>query len=329
MTNYDQYTIGWICAIEEELVAASELLDEEIFEAVLTPREDNNTYTLGKIGNHYVVIAALPKGQYGIVNAASVGRDMARTFPNVRLGFMVGIGGGVPTIHDIRLGDIVVGVPLKRSGGLVQYDHGKAIQDQGIGIMGALNQPPMSILTAITKLSAWHVRKGCRLRQTVDHILEGNNNLMEAGYGRPHKDTDRLYESGFVHPLDSTSCLTSCPQSNLVQRQPRKEDQDSPKIHYGLIASGSQLMEDAIARDRLAVNEGVLCFEMEAAGLANHFPCLAIRGICDYSDSHRGDEWQGYAALVAAAYAKELLLLIPPEKVEAEEKIKDILFECQ
>ncbi|KAG4279834.1 hypothetical protein FPRO06_11168 [Fusarium proliferatum] len=306
MTNYDQYTIGWICAIEEELVAASELLDEEIFEAVLTPREDNNTYTLGKIGNHYVVIAALPKGQYGIVNAASVGRDMARTFPNVRLGFMVGIGGGVPTIHDIRLGDIVVGVPLKRSGGLVQYDHGKAIQGKGIGIMGALNQPPMSILTAITKLSAWHVRKGCRLRQTVDHILEGNNNLMEAGYGRPHKDTDRLYESGFVHPLDSTSCLTSCPQSNLVQRQPRKEDQDSPKIHYGLIASGSQLMEDAIARDRLAVNEGVLCFEMEAAG---------------------GDEWQGYAALVAAAYAKELLLLIPPEKVEAEEKIKDILFE--
>ncbi|SCV44938.1 related to ankyrin [Fusarium fujikuroi] len=327
MTNYDQYTIGWICAIEEELVAASELLDEEIFEAVLTPREDNNTYTLGKIGNHYVVIAALPKGQYGIVNAASVGRDMARTFPNVRLGFMVGIGGGVPTINDIRLGDIVVGVPLKRSGGLVQYDHGKAIQDKGIGIMGALNQPPMSILTAITKLSAWHVRKGCRLRQTVDSILEGNNNLMEAGYGRPHKDTDRLYESGFVHPLDSTSCLTACPQSNLVQRQPRKEDQDSPKIHYGLIASGSQLMEDAIARDRLAVNEGVLCFEMEAAGLANHFPCLAIRGICDYSDSHRGDEWQGYAALVAAAYAKELLLLIPPEKVEAEEKIKDILFE--
>ncbi|KAF5654587.1 ankyrin repeat [Fusarium sp. NRRL 25303] len=327
MTNCDLYTIGWICAIEEELVAASELLDEEIFEAVLTPREDNNTYTLGKIGNHYIVIAALPKGQYGIVNAASVGRDMARTFPNVRLGFMVGIGGGVPTIHDIRLGDIVVGVPLKRSGGLVQYDHGKAIQDQGIGIMGALNQPPMSILTAITKLSAWHVRKGCRLRQTVDNILEGNKNLMEAGYGRPHKDTDRLYKAGFVHPLDSTSCLTSCPQSNLVQRQPRKEDQDSPKIHYGLIASGSQLMEDAIARDRLAVNEGVLCFEMEAAGLANHFPCLAIRGICDYSDSHRGDEWQGYAALVAAAYAKELLLLIPPEKVEAEEKIKDILFE--
>ncbi|OBS25856.1 hypothetical protein FPOA_06390 [Fusarium poae] len=74
----------------------------------------------------------------------------------------------------------------------------------------------------------------------------------------------------------------------------------------------SQLMEDALARDELAEKEHVLCFEMEAAGLANHFPCVVIRGICDYSDSHRGREWQGYAALVAAAYAKELLLQIPP-----------------
>ncbi|KAF5724687.1 ankyrin repeat [Fusarium mundagurra] len=329
MVNYDIFTIGWICAIQAELVAASELLDEEISETVPTPKEDNNAYTLGKIGEHYVVIAALPMGQYGIVNAASVGRDMVRTFPNVRLGFMVGIGGGVPTTHDIRLGDIVVGVPSDRSGGLVQYDHGRAIQGNGIGIMGALNQPPISILTAITKLFAWHVRKGCKLKQTVENVLEQNNNLVEAGYGRPHKDTDRLYKAEFVHPSGTTSCLTACPESNLVQREPRKKDQDSPMVHYGLIASGSQLMEDAMARDRLAVNEGVLCFEMEAAGLANHFPCIAIRGICDYSDSHRGDDWQGYAALVAAAYAKELLLLIPPENVEDEQKIKDIIFELR
>ncbi|RBQ73889.1 hypothetical protein FVER14953_20410 [Fusarium verticillioides] len=329
MVNYNIYTIGWICAIQAELVAASELLDEEISETVPTPKEDNNAYTLGKIGNHYVVIAALPMGQYGIVNAASVARDMLRTFPNVRLGFMVGIGGGVPTKHDIRLGDVVVGVPKKRSGGLVQYDHGRAIQGNGIGIMGALNQPPTSILTAIAKLDAWHVRKGCKLKQTVENILEKNSNLVEAGYGRPPKDTDRLYNPEFVHPLGTTSCLTVCPESNLVQREPRKNDQDSPKIHYGIIASGSQLMEDAIARDRLAENESVLCFEMEAAGLANHFPCIAIRGICDYSDSHRGDDWQGYAALMAAAYAKELLLLIPPEKVEEQKKIKDIISERQ
>jgi hypothetical protein len=50
---------------------------------------------------------------------------------------------------------------------------------------------------------------------------------------------------------------------------------------------------------------------MEAAGLMNSFPCLVIRGICDYADSHKNKDWQGYAAAVAAAYSKELLLVAP------------------
>jgi nucleoside phosphorylase len=58
-----------------------------------------------------------------------------------------------------------------------------------------------------------------------------------------------------------------------------------------------------LIRDKLAAERDVLCFEMEAAGLVNHFPCLVIRGICDYADSHKNKEWQGYAAVVAAAYA--------------------------
>ena len=53
----------------------------------------------------------------------------------------------------------------------------------------------------------------------------------------------------------------------------------------------------------------------------NHFPCLVIRGICDYSDTHKNDEWQGYAAMTAAAFAKDLLLLISPEMVQTEEPI--------
>ncbi|RKK56090.1 hypothetical protein BFJ69_g17672 [Fusarium oxysporum] len=64
---------------------------------------------------------------------------------------------------------------------------------------------------------------------------------------------------------------------------------------------------------------------MEAAGLMNHFPCLVIRGICDYSDSHKNKEWQGYAAMVAAAYAKNLLYQIAPNRVEAEKKVGDFL----
>ncbi|KAF1980565.1 purine and uridine phosphorylase, partial [Aulographum hederae CBS 113979] len=96
-------------------------------------------------------------------------------------------------------------------------------------------------------------------------------------------------------------------------------------VHYGLIASANQLMKDATARDKLIAEKDVLCFEMEAAGLMNHFPCLVIRGICDYSDSHKNNAWQGYAAMAAAAYAKNLLCRIAPNRIEAERKISDIL----
>jgi nucleoside phosphorylase len=64
---------------------------------------------------------------------------------------------------------------------------------------------------------------------------------------------------------------------------------------------------------------------MEAAGLMNHFPCLVIRGICDYSDSHKNKEWQGYAAMTASAYAKDLLCRLAPKRIEAEKKISEVL----
>jgi nucleoside phosphorylase len=86
------------------------------------------------------------------------------------------------------------------------------------------------------------------------------------------------------------------------------------------------LIKDATVRDKLAAEKDVLCFEMKAAGLMNHFPCLVIRGICDYSDSHKNKEWQGYATMVAAAYAKDLLCRIALNRVEAEKRISDILF---
>ncbi|KEQ66132.1 uncharacterized protein M437DRAFT_41738 [Aureobasidium melanogenum CBS 110374] len=46
---------------------------------------------------------------------------------------------------------------------------------------------------------------------------------------------------------------------------------------------------------------------MKAAGLMNPLPCLVIRGICDYSDSHKNTEWQGFAAMTAANVVKALL----------------------
>ncbi|KKO96833.1 hypothetical protein THAR02_11062, partial [Trichoderma harzianum] len=129
MSNPHVYTIGWICAIPTEYVAAQAFLDEKHEGPDYTSPNDNNDYTLGKIGRHNIVIAVLPNGEYGLSSAASVARDMLHSFPNIRIGLMVGIGGGAPSSkHDIRLGDVIVGVSNKGKGGVVQYDFGKAIQ---------------------------------------------------------------------------------------------------------------------------------------------------------------------------------------------------------
>jgi nucleoside phosphorylase len=198
---------------------------------------------------------------------------MVRTFSNVRIGLMVGIGGGVPTQHDIRLGDLVVSSPDRRDGGVIQYDYGKAIQCQGLLIKGSLNQPPTSILTAMTKLRATNARKGHKIEETIQVILEQNPRLTDK-YQRLSPDKYRLYKADFLRASPGKSCLLACHKSNLIPRDARSSREDNLKIHYGLVTSGNQVMKDAVIRDRLSADEEVLCFEMESAGLNNHFPCV-------------------------------------------------------
>jgi nucleoside phosphorylase len=104
-------------------------------------------------------------------------------------------------------------------------------------------------------------------------------------------------------------------------------------VHYGTIASGNQVMKNAAERDKVSAElGGVLCFEMEAAGLMNSFPCLVIRGICDYADTHKNYQWQAHAAGTAAAYAKQLLSVIPAAEVmktrRAEEAMHGASSQC-
>ena len=325
--NTNDYTVGWICAIRTEYVAAQAFLDAK-HEQIETSQNDNNNYTLGEMGKHNIVIAVLPSGEYGISSAAVVARDMLSSFPTVRIGLMVGIGGGVPSKdHDIRLGDIVVSAPSNGGRGVFQYDFGDTIQRQGFKTTGFLNQSPMVLRTAANGLQAQHEMEGHQLEEAINNALKKYPRLRKT-YNRPSQTTDRLYKPEVVHPSGRQgSCDSICGSdpSNLVSRQQRTEEDGDPAIHYGLIASANNLMKDATLRDALAKEKGVLCFEMEAAGLMNHFPCLVIRGICDYADSHKNKEWQGYAAMAAAAYAKDLLCRISPNKVEQERKIVDIL----
>jgi nucleoside phosphorylase len=121
--THNNYTVGWVCTLPKEQTAATAMLDQ-IHPDLLKPLNDHNTYTLGSIGNHNIVIACLLKGKYGTNPVAMVVTRMISTFPSIKVGVMVGISGGIPP--KVRLGDIVVSTPINQYPGVVQWDIGKA-----------------------------------------------------------------------------------------------------------------------------------------------------------------------------------------------------------
>lgn len=324
----DEYAVGWICAICTEYIAAQATLDEEHKRPSHVAPGDQNDYAFGRIGTHNVVIAVLPDGEHGVESAAIVARDMMHSFVNIKAGLMVGIGGGAPSgKHDIRLGDIVVSVPRDGQSGVLQYGFGKAIQGQPFQATRLLNQSPRILRGAVNGLQSQYRLKGYhQLKEIIDGVLERNPTLQQ-DFGRPDLSSDRLYLSEITHPEDNTGsildCSVSCGDdpSKLVVRPRRIADEGAPAVHYGIIASSNTLMKDALIRDKYALEKNVLCFEMEAAGLMNQFPCLVVRGISDYSDSHKNKQWQGYAAIAAAAYAKDLLYRISLENISIPQRV--------
>lgn len=319
--NPEDYIVGWICATTKEYVAAQQLLDEKHGPPTSLSPRNRAHYTLGRVGRHNVVIATLPMGGYGTTSAALVVEDMLASFPNIRMCLMVGIGGGAPSEkNDIRLGDIVIGIPHNTPGAVLQYDAGKALQSQTFQTRSISGLPPIFVRKRVKELQAKYQSEGNQLHSMVCKILDQKPRLRN-GYQRPDLASDRLYRSEVIHPTDGeTTCVLSCGDdpSSLISRAPRTQYDDNPAIHYGLIASGNGLMKDAVARDNFAADRDILCFEMEAAGLHDDLPCLVIRGICDYADTHKTKHWQGYAAMVAAAYAKDLLSHIAPWELEQE-----------
>ncbi|KAF3223011.1 hypothetical protein TWF679_004209 [Orbilia oligospora] len=169
----DRYTVAWVCALYTELAAAQAMLDE-IHDAVATDPNDSNTYILGSIGRHNVVVACLPDAQYGTNNAANVLTNLIRTFKSIRLGLMVGIGGGVPSTADIRLGDIVVGTRV------MQYDLGKIGEDGEIQRTAIPKIPHSSAGTVISALRAKHNLGQSCIPFILRERLGGHPN-----YGRP------------------------------------------------------------------------------------------------------------------------------------------------
>jgi nucleoside phosphorylase len=312
--SHNDYTVACICASGAELAAVEGMLDE-IHESLPLSR-DQGGYTLGRIREHNIVVAAT-----GNNPVAPVVMQLLKDFQSIRFGLLVGIGAGVPGEgDDIRLGDVVVSKPTGTFGGVVQYDIGKTTVGGMLLRIGTLKPPPTVLIENVQRLRAQQIRIRSQIPRHLAAMLEMHPNMRKEQYVYQGEEHDRLFEATYEH-VGGTTCR-NCDRTKVVER-PSRVDTD-PEIHYGTIGSGIAIIKDERTRRRLK-DLGVLCVEMEAAGLMDGFSCLVIRGICEYADSHKNMRWRPYAAATAAAYAKELLSIIPTQEVVATTKAANAL----
>ena len=201
----------------------------------------------------------------------------------------------------------------KNLGGVLQYDMGKWRDSGKFEIESHLNKPPKILLQAIQLLQSDHDFGEGEMKHYIREVAEKSNSLPTfKAYRFPGRDQDLLFKADYRHfgGGDCSACDVQLTEKRLDR------ESDDPKVHYGIIASGNAVMRSAQHRDELRDAWNVSCFEMEAAGLMDSFPCIIIRGICDYSDNHKNKIWQPYSAVVAAAYAKDLLRVIQPKAVK-------------
>ncbi|KAK6515995.1 hypothetical protein TWF281_004585 [Arthrobotrys megalospora] len=349
-TSNRDFEIAIICALTLEADAVEGIFDKhwdsEGYTFSKAPR-DPNAYSTGVIGCHNVVLAYMPAMGKG--SAASVAANCCSSFTEIKLGLVVGVCGAVPfkKEDEILLGDVVI------SSGIIQYDLGRQYSDGFVrkdSILDDLGRHNTEIRALLTKLQG---RRGRRKLQekTFEYLSALREELgEEASY--PGAVKDRLFRPDYRHkhqassdcatcaacklagdPVCNTATKLSCDQlgcdkTKLVSRERLEkalEDTTAsgnanilkPAIHFGLIGSGDTVMKCGELRDKIAAREDIIAFEMEGAGVWGNFPCLVIKGVCDYADSHKSKGWQNYAAATAASCMKAFLEYWPKTTSEA------------
>ncbi|KAI1131008.1 nucleoside phosphorylase domain-containing protein [Nemania abortiva] len=303
----EDYTIGWICMHFKEQTAAIMMLDKR-HPDIKKQNNDPNTYNLGSIESHNVVIACLPPGcsDTNDNTIAIIAVWMTSTFPSIRLCLIVGMGSGIPS--RVRLGDVVVGTPDGEFPAVVEWEDGEGIDGK--------SSPSPILLSALTKLRSNQEIEGSKMQKYLETFKK--HNRLASTYLVSEELKDPLFEKDedkTVKEEDTDSVATYT--SNTREAE----------IHHGLIASTSFLIEDITIRERLDLKLGsrrLLCIDTVASRLVIKFPCMVIRGICDYAgegrDAYKG--WEGPAAAVAAAFAKEVLCVLPGCQVAGLPTIK-------
>ncbi|GKZ75546.1 hypothetical protein AnigIFM56816_000199 [Aspergillus niger] len=352
------YTIAYITALPKEQTAVLATLDTIHHQHIPTPASDKNTYTLGSIPPHNIVLTCLPT--MGTTSTASAVTSLLHMFPSIRFVLLVGVAGGIPS-NGVRLGDVVVSVPVSGGyGGVVGWDRGMLVGDgrvvvQNGGGFGRRSEagvgPAVKSVIDGLKHDGDNLVK-MRIKECLDDV-EGRFPRLVPRWTRCDGLRDPLLGRWWVFS-DSCLCLVGWVLWKVVvagvigllglwglrmvdfgfgremwkEKVMRTEKKErNVRVHYGLIASGNFVVKDARARDALGkeFEEDILCVEMEAAGVVDLVPCIVVRGICDYADSQKNKDWQEYAAMVAAAYARILLESLSPGDGDMIADAQDIL----
>lgn len=321
------FNIAIICALTLESNAVEALFDqfyEDEDRHYGRALGDTNAYTLGRIGRHNVVLAYMPG--MGQIHSTAVAAHFHASFPKIRLGLVVGIAGGAPVSpkgDQIFLGDILISTEL------IQTDFGRQYADQLVrkeetkDILGRQN---IEIRNFLGQLQGWRASKAFRERITeyIDHVLSIND-FRASDF--PGAENDRLFASGYRHKHQEIGSCTTC-NAGQVEKDPvceaassatcsalgcdnlvvRTRSSLAPQIFFGTLASSSAVTKSSVHRDEYSATNKVIGFEMEGAGVWDQMPTIVVKGVCDYSDSHKNKQWQPYAALTGAAAAKALLM---------------------
>ncbi|KAH0499575.1 hypothetical protein TgHK011_006756 [Trichoderma gracile] len=310
---------------------------------------DLNTYTTGRIGKHNVVLALLPK--MGKSNAAAAAAGFRSSYNNIELALLVGVCGGVPRAggcieDEILLGDVVIGKTVVQHDFGRKYPSGfirKASFEENLSkapknIQGLLNtfetDRGLELLqsqTAQFLLQMQNMGKGRSRRPLVKYRYPGTakDRLFRSDYRHKHRGSraplcticNSSADAVCEEALNATCEELGCEESSCISRgrlqekeeleQNSQEEAQEPAIHIGAVASGDTVLKSGEDRDRIAKKEGVIAFEMEGAGIWEEIPCIIVKGVCDYADSHKNKRWQDFAAATAAAAAKALLHRYP------------------
>ncbi|PVH92426.1 purine and uridine phosphorylase [Periconia macrospinosa] len=280
--SLDKYTVVIFCPLVVEMRAVFLMLDEHHQGVSWDAPGQVASYILGRIGHHNVAIAGYPEGEFGMGVSGSMASEAMRDFPKLRAGFLVGVAAGIPSsTSDIRFGDVAVAVPTDDNSGIVGYDLVKVYDDK-VEIKQWQNSTLSSLRTIMRKMRV----TGSDFTKHLSSAIS-----KDPDYARPYP------------PL---------PSEDWPAHKPQRKEKDGPKVHYGAILSGNEMIKSKKRREELRDRHGGIAIEMAAAGMMTRLPVAVIRGISDFADASENKEWQPYAALTAAAYAKEMLLNMNP-----------------